>query len=358
MPLSERIEALTTRVKQEVSAVLGLGGVAAVPEDRPLKELGLDSLMAVELRARFRGLLGANLSVSRVFEQNSRALSKELVEQWAAHRPTAPAAPAGLDLPPDPHAPFPLTPIQQAYWVGRQWGSAGGVAYHLYYEGEGSTVDLQRLEASWRGVIARHDALRMVFTSDGYQRVLPKVPDYVLPVEDLRILDEEMRERRLAQVRAQLSGACRSLEEWPLFEFRVFLLPGERVRYCLDFDLLCLDAASLRIVFRDWKRLYEDPGAELPALMPRGFEAVVRAGIAARSSELHQRAVAYWRERCPSFDPVPALPLAISPDRVQHHRNIRYHGRLNAGTGGDLAPKREGGASLRPWRSVARLQKC
>jgi hypothetical protein len=117
-------------------------------------------------------------------------------------------------------------------------GSAGGVAYHVYRESEGSTVDLQRLEASWRAVIARHEALRMVFTSDGHQGVLPQVPDYVLPVEDLRLLDEEARERRLTEVRSKLSSACRSLEEWPLFEFRLFLLPGERTRYCLDFDLL------------------------------------------------------------------------------------------------------------------------
>src|SRR5206468_2210810 len=151
--------------------------------------------------------------------------------------------------------------------------------------------------------------------------VLPKVPDYVLPVEDLSTLDEEARERRLTQVRSELSSACRSLEEWPLFEFRVFLLPGGRARYCLDFDLLCLDGASLQIVLHDWKRLYEDPSLQLPALMPRGFEAVVRAGLAARGTETHQSALAYWRGRCPSFDPVPALPLAISPDRVQHHRN-------------------------------------
>ena len=331
LPQSEREHALLDLVRREVATVLALTSPSQLDVNRPLVEIGLDSFMAVEIRNRFRGLLGVTVSVSSVFEKNSCALAQELVDEWtAASQPAAIAAPALLDLRTDPHAPFPLTPIQQAYWVGRQMGSAGGVAYHFYRESEGLTVDLQRLAASWRAVIARHDALRMIFTSDGHQRVLPKVPDYVLPVEDLSTLDEEARERRLMQVRAELSSACRSLEEWPLFEFRVFLLPGGRARYCLDFDLLCLDGASLQIVLHDWERLYEDPSSELPALMPRGFEAVVRAGIAAHGSEPHQRALAYWRERCPSFDPVPQLPLAISPDRVQHHRNIQYHGRLNA----------------------------
>ncbi|WP_315729240.1 MULTISPECIES: non-ribosomal peptide synthetase [unclassified Bradyrhizobium] len=316
-------------MRAEVARVLSLTAEAIEP-DRPLKELGLNSLMAVELRKRFQELLAVGLSVSSVFEKNCRALAQELVNLWTAREPAAIVAASPQQLPPDPYAPFPLTPIQQAYWVGRQTGSAGGVAYHFYCETEGAALEPQRLEASWRAVIARHEALRMVFTPDGFQRVLSQVPDYVLPVEDLRALDEEAREQRLMQVRAELSSACRSLEAWPLFDFRVFLLPGGRVRCCLDFDLLCLDAASLQIVLHDWERLYHNPGSELSALMPRGFEAVVRAGIAAQGSEPHQRALAYWEARRPSFDPVPQLQLAISPDRVQHHRNIRYHGRLNA----------------------------
>ena len=240
MAADRRLEAVAEVVRAEVARVLSLAAEAIEP-DRPLKELGLNSLMAVELRKRFQELLAVGLSVSSVFEKNSRALAQELAELWTAREPAAIAAAAPQELPADPHAPFPLTPIQQAYWVGRQTGSAGGVAYHIYCESEGSALDPQRLEASWRAVIARHEALRLVFTPDGYQRVLPKVPDYVLPVEDLRALDEEARERRLVQVRAELSSACRSLEDWPLFEFRVFLLPGGRVRCCLDFDSLCLD---------------------------------------------------------------------------------------------------------------------
>ena len=329
MAQERRLDAVIETVRAEVARVLSMAGAEAVEPDRPLKELGLDSLMAVELRSRFRALLAVSVPLSNVFEKNSRALAQELDELWTASRPAAIAAAAPEPLP-DPYEPFPLTQIQQAYWVGRQAGYAASAAYHWYRESEGSAVDLQRLQASWRVVIARHEALRMVFTSDGHQRVLPNVPDYVLPIEDVRALDEEAREQRLMQVRAELSSACRSLEEWPLFEFRVFLLPGGRARYCLDFDLLCLDGASLQIIFHDWKRLYEDPGSELPALMPRGFEAIVRAGIAARGTETHQSALAYWKSCCPSFDPVPALPLAISPDRVQRHRSIRYQGRLNA----------------------------
>src|SRR5438128_643784 len=52
LPKEERLTLLGTWVREEIAAVLGLAGAAAVPADRPLTELGLDSLMAVELRNR------------------------------------------------------------------------------------------------------------------------------------------------------------------------------------------------------------------------------------------------------------------------------------------------------------------
>ncbi|WP_315833558.1 non-ribosomal peptide synthetase [Bradyrhizobium prioriisuperbiae] len=296
-------------------------------------DVGGNSLRAVEILTDLRQALRINLTLEEFFDAATIAGLVVAIGRRARGNCAAASPPEASKVNGDPESaykPFPLSPIQQAYWVGRQTGSAGAVAYHWYREIEGSLVDLPRLEASWRAVIQRHEALRMVFTPDGHQRVLPKVPDYLLPVEDLRTVDDEAREGRLTQVRAELSGAFRSLEEWPLFEFRVFLLPEGRVRYCLDFDLLCLDGASLQIVLHDWQRLYENPAAKLPALMPGGFEAIVRTGIAARDTETHRNALAYWKGRCPSFDPVPQFPLAKSQERVKRHRNIRYHGRLNA----------------------------
>ncbi|MCP4920538.1 MAG: amino acid adenylation domain-containing protein, partial [Proteobacteria bacterium] len=328
LPESEREAALVTLVQEEVSAVLGLAGAAAVPADRPLAELGLDSLMAVELRNRFRALLDAKVSLNGLFGNDSRAVAQLLVEGVGTPEQSPVAPPVAL--PDDPYAPFPLTPIQQAYWVGRQMGPAGGIAYHAYFEFQSPEVDLERLKASWQQVVARHEALRMVFTASGLQRVLPEVPGYSWPVDDLRALEEPDRQRRLMAVRSELSSAVRSLEQWPLFDFRVFLLPDGQTRLCLDFDLLCLDGASLQIVMRDWQRLYEDPDAPLPALPPRGFETVVRAGMAVRGTAPHQRAMAYWQERCPVFDPIPQLPLAKSPESVQNHHGVRYEGVLDA----------------------------
>src|SRR5262249_56078941 len=55
----ERLKALLELAQQDIAAVLALPGASSVPADVPLKELGLDSLMAVELRNRLSGRIGA-----------------------------------------------------------------------------------------------------------------------------------------------------------------------------------------------------------------------------------------------------------------------------------------------------------
>jgi acyl carrier protein len=57
-----RAEAMTRLVREEVARVLSLGSADRAAPDTPLRDLGLDSLMAVELRNRLRQRTGAALS--------------------------------------------------------------------------------------------------------------------------------------------------------------------------------------------------------------------------------------------------------------------------------------------------------
>lgn len=65
---SARAEWLKQAVRTQVAAVLGLAGADAVPADADVNALGLDSMMAVELRNRLNRLIGASLPLSVVFE--------------------------------------------------------------------------------------------------------------------------------------------------------------------------------------------------------------------------------------------------------------------------------------------------
>ncbi|WP_157091136.1 type I polyketide synthase, partial [Nocardiopsis listeri] len=86
LPMSEaeRTEFLLELVRSHAAAVLGFSGTGAVQADHPFKEIGFDSLTAVELRNRLNAATGLRLPATLVFdyptpEALTRYLSVQLV---------------------------------------------------------------------------------------------------------------------------------------------------------------------------------------------------------------------------------------------------------------------------------------
>ena len=69
---AERLKALVELVQEDIAAVLALPGASSVRADVPLKELGLDSLMAVELRNRLSARVGTKLPTTLAFDYPTR----------------------------------------------------------------------------------------------------------------------------------------------------------------------------------------------------------------------------------------------------------------------------------------------
>ncbi|MFC7310261.1 SDR family NAD(P)-dependent oxidoreductase, partial [Streptomyces monticola] len=103
----ERDRALLDLVRQEVASVLGHSGIEAVGPDRAFKELGFDSLAAVELRNNLNAVTGQKLPATLVFDHPSAravaALIKEKLSGTVAARapqqPVPAAAPGTADDP-------------------------------------------------------------------------------------------------------------------------------------------------------------------------------------------------------------------------------------------------------------------
>ncbi|HVR07471.1 MAG TPA: SDR family NAD(P)-dependent oxidoreductase, partial [Thermoanaerobaculia bacterium] len=73
LPEERRLEAALEAVRAEVARVLSLGSSSAAAPDRPLKELGLDSLMAVELRNALGRRAGVTLPATLAFDHPTPA---------------------------------------------------------------------------------------------------------------------------------------------------------------------------------------------------------------------------------------------------------------------------------------------
>lgn len=254
-------------------------------------------------------------AVTGLSPQAKRELLAELLLKKEKVR-TPVDSPREAELPqivPDPqhrHEPFPLTDIQQAYWVGRNSAfELGGVGIHGYFELDCTDVDLERLNNAWNKTIARHDMMRAVIRPDGTQVIQKEVPQYRFEVNDLRGKTPDEVAAEMESIRGRMSHNLFDPERWPLFEIRASILDDHLTRLHFSEDALHADMLSTAIVLDDWLRFYEDPELELPA-HELSYRDYVLTLDQVKKTDAYQQALAYWRQRVQTLPDGPELPRA------------------------------------------------
>lgn len=301
----ENEQDLLRAITQRAAALLGLEPDELDPA-RSLSQFGLDSLTAVELQEAVVRDLGVEIPLAPLAEGASLAQVSSLARHALSATEVLHADPNGAQ------DPFPLTAIQQAYWVGRAEDfELGGVSCHYYLELERRHLDTKRLAGALNRLIGRHEMLRAVVQNDGRQRVLADVPRYEPEVIDLR--EAENVDRELERLRDAYSHEVIPADRWPLFEFRVVLLGDDLARVLVSLDLLIADAASFLRFGRELGLLYEHPDTQLAPIRAT-FRDYVLAEQAVESTEARRRDWEYWLER---LDQLPGAPkLALADERA------------------------------------------
>lgn len=275
--------------------------------------IGGHSLLATLLMAQVRTAFNVALPLRALFEAPTVALlaARLDAEPQSVGEGLAPMA-ALPELVPDPatwHEPFPLTPIQEAYWMGRTATfELGQAATQIYLELEQAGWELPRIEATWNRLVIRHDMLRAIILSEERQQILAQVPYYAIACEDLRGRPAAEVERHLQSVRETMSGQTLPADRWPLFQIRATQMDGGKVRLHVGVDALIADAASLFLLFDEWRRGYEAGGETQPPLAI-GFRDYVLAERALHQGALYQAAQRYWFDRLDTLPPAPDLPV-------------------------------------------------
>lgn len=220
-----------------------------------------------------------------------------------------------------PHELFPLSPIQQAYLIGRDPAfELGGNAAHAYTELETVGLDTDKFARAWQATIAAHDALRTQFNADNTQQVLQSVPENPIAEIDLRNATQKDLRQQLTELRNRRSYRSGDIHQWPQYDIVIALLPKDRFRISISFDLMVADALSGELMLSELIARYHDITPNVPALTFRD----VRTSETSLNVEQERQDRSYWQDKTSSIPPHPELPQIAAFDQITSPKYQRF----------------------------------
>ncbi|WP_456296009.1 amino acid adenylation domain-containing protein [Vibrio sp. AK197] len=200
-----------------------------------------------------------------------------------------------------------LTPMQAAYWVGRESKQAlCGMAAHLYTEFDTQHLDPQRLAVAVKQLFTLHPMLRVQVNQEGRQTIAPLTSQHDLTIHDLTLLSDEEVQQKLRSLREQMSHQKLDLSQGKAADFRLTLFGNGRCRLHVDLDMIAADAQSFRIVLEDLARLYEGDVPEQDNEAPCPFFRFLTQQTSGSNGFKVSRD--WWQKRLSQVAPAPDLP--------------------------------------------------
>ncbi|HEY6351461.1 MAG TPA: non-ribosomal peptide synthase/polyketide synthase [Candidatus Angelobacter sp.] len=234
---------------QIFAEVLGLERAAI---DDNFFDLGGHSLMATRLASRVRSVLGVELPLRTIFESPTVAgLSSYLCQAQRARTPLA--------AQPRPER-VPMSYAQQRLWFLDQLEGKSteyNMPEALRLRGE---LDHEALERALAAMVERHEVLRTHFAeAEGGQpvQIIEPYPGVTLPIEDLSVLDEGLRQERLASAMRTEREQPFDLSRGPLLRTKLLKLNHREHVLLRNCHHIVTDGWSQGIFNRELMALYE-----------------------------------------------------------------------------------------------------
>ena len=310
-----RLARLEEMLRERIARVLGTSP-GKLDVDRPLKTLGLDSLMAMELRAGIEAQLGIAPPLTALLEGPSvRRLAEltlaRLEEASALENPSLVSEPGSQGT----EAPA-LSAAQQSMWYAQQLkpeGSSYNIAGAVRVV---SDLEVTALRRALDRLVERHEALRTTFPAvDG--RPTARVADFargsVTLVDASGWSEAELQRRREDEARRPID-----LEHGPLVRLVVWARSDRTHDLLLVVHHIVADFWTVSVIVDELGRLYAAEHAGLGSdaglePLPVRFADHVRRQAERLAGPDGERLWAYWKSRLAG--PIPELDLPTDRPR-------------------------------------------
>ncbi|PLB48173.1 hypothetical protein P170DRAFT_410869 [Aspergillus steynii IBT 23096] len=300
---------------------------AEVTVDHSLMELGVDSLVAVDLRTWFVKELGVDIPVIKLLNSScigelvDYALAKIPREELQASKQSTDEPKAaqeddssgsGSSTPPmegqkSPALKFSrvekLSYVQSRFWVLQQLRSDKTYSNVTFKLGFSSPIDVARFRAAVQHIGERHEILRTCYRADSegpYQAVLASFP---LSLEIVHVDDEAGVHDMYLSLRQHVFD----LENGDNIRMTLAITPQNQQFLVIGFHHICLDGVSFQLLVGELERVYMQRSLRP---MSRQYADYAAAQRASYESGKVSKDIAYWRQEFATFpNPIPLFPM-------------------------------------------------
>lgn len=204
------------------------------------------------------------------------------------------------------HGPYKLTDLQGAYLIGRSSLFAyGDVSCRIYMEVNYESLDSELVEKIFNKIIKRHDMLRTVVHSNGYQETLQSVPFY--KIKNYTSLNNE----ELNNIRDEMSNAIYETDKWPLFDIRHSNFNKCRSIIHFSIEFLIVDWVSIEIILNEFENMYVNNVDNYNELN-YSFRQYVNELDLLKQSDRYNSDKSYWINKIEKFPKGPILPCTVT----------------------------------------------
>lgn len=312
-----------TEPEQQVAMIEGIiqGAVAKVlkisldrvPNNQPVNYLGLDSIMAIDLKNRIEKILSVELPVVVLLQGPTiHQLSIQLLESLKAEKVDKNLEKELVEEHPD-SGEYPLSVGQRAMWLQHQIAPSS-VFNPVQAVRIKSEIDTNLFKTEFQKLINRHAALRTIFDSRNGVPV-----QVVRPTAEPVIVEEDARQWTAEDFRKVLirnAYEVFDLQNGPLIRVNIYIEKNSSILVLISAHHLVVDLWSLAILTKELFQSITQENVDLPKLPARYVDYVSWQNQMLVSSEGNGH-YDYWSNKLSGELPVLDFPTDLPRPAIQ-----------------------------------------